>query len=142
MTWRLARSLDVLRSQINTRWPARKKDSDGTIGDEKHASRNSDHNPHIKDGMIGVVTALDITHDPAKGPDAKLLAEALRESKDTRIKYIISNGHIFSSKQQPWVWRPYSGSNQHFKHVHISVMADKVLYDDVKPFKIEIPIND
>lgn len=129
--WRLAHSLEHLRSQINAARPNRNKSSDGTIGDAAHASRASDHNPWIIDGSMGVVSAMDITHDPAGGVDSYRLAEILRTKKDRRIKYVISNRKIFSSVSQPWVWRSYSGSNPHDKHVHVSVMSSKSLYDAI-----------
>lgn len=135
--YRLAKSLEVLRSQLDATYPNRSRKSDGWIGDTSHASRTSDHNPHVRDGATGVVTAIDITHDPANGLHARELAETLIASRDPRIKYIISEGQICSSKQQPWVWRKYSGSNGHFHHVHISVMADKSLYDDARDWKLE-----
>jgi len=98
---RLARSLDTLRSQINAKYKDRSKLSDGWIGDTAHAARASDHNPNAE----GVVTALDITHDPAHGLDTWKLAEVLRNNKDPRIKYVISNGRIFSSAVSPWQCR-------------------------------------
>lgn len=116
MSWRLARGLDRLRSQVNNKHPNRAKHSDGTIGDRKHASRASDHNP-----VGGIVHALDLTHDPNKGCDVHAMAERLRASRDARISYIISNKRIFSSTNQPFTWRKYSGSNPHSKHVHISI---------------------
>lgn len=136
MSWRLAKSLEELRRQVNVRWPHRSKKSDGTIGDSKHTSRVSDHNPHVKDGKIGVVTALDITHDPSHGPRIASLAEALRASRDHRIKYIICDGRICSFKTQPWKWRKYAGSNPHSAHLHVSVRAIKSLYDDRTPWVI------
>ncbi len=133
MGWRLARSLEVLRAQVNAAYPRRDKTSDGTIGDAAHASRSSDHNPWVKDGATGIVTALDITHDPENGPNAGELAETLRASKDPRIKYIISNKRIVSSTvtggKPAWAWRKYTGSNPHNKHVHISVVSTKNKYD-------------
>ncbi len=137
MSYRLAKSLSRLRSQVNARWPMRSVKADGWIGDAKHASRKSDHNPHVRDAGIGVVTAIDITHDPASGLHARELAEALAASRDPRIKYIISEGQICSSKQQPWVWRKYKGSNGHYHHVHISVMADKSLYDGEQDWNLD-----
>ena len=134
--YRLAKSLEHLRSQIDARYPNRSRKSDGWIGDTSHAARASDHNPHIEDGPTGVVSAIDITHDPANGLHARELAEALIKSRDPRIKYIISEGEICSSKQQPWVWRKYKGSNGHFHHVHISVMAFQSLYDDTGDWQI------
>jgi hypothetical protein len=128
MAWRLARSLERLRSQINDAYPRRSKASDGTIGDAAHSARASDHNPDAG----GVVRALDITHDPANGIAGKALANALLASRDTRIKYIISDGEIASGAAgpKPWTWRKYSGANQHRKHVHISVVAGAAGDDD------------
>ncbi len=136
MKYRRAKSLDTLVEQVNQAHPKRSKKSDGWIGDAKHASRSSDHNPWVKDGATGVVTAMDITDDPANGCDARKLAELLIASRDPRIKYIISEGQICSSKQQPWKWRKYTGANGHFHHVHISVDASKSLYDSTKPWAI------
>ena len=129
MAWRVAKSLKVLREQINQIAPNRSKASDGTIGDTAHASTNSDHNPHVMDGNIGVVTALDITHDPNDGCDVQKIVDALVQSKDKRIKYIIWNKKIISSYVQPWEWRDYNGKNPHTKHFHLSVLPSKALYD-------------
>lgn len=141
MSWRVAQSLETLLHQINERWPDRKKDSDGGIGDAAHATRNSDHNPWVKDGAVGVVTARDFTNDPATGPDSGVLAETLRLSQDPRIKYIISNKRIANHEaihgEAAWAWRPYFGLNDHTHHVHISVLPDKAQYDDVTPWTIE-----
>lgn len=133
MTWRLAKSLVVLRDQVNALAPARSKDSDGTIGDEKHASRSSDHNAYIKDNGVGVVRAIDITHDPKDGLDSYALAETLRKNADRRIRYIISNRKIANPGEG---WRSYHGSNPHDHHVHISVSESKSLYDDTSPWKL------
>lgn len=79
---------------------------------------------------MGVVTALDLTHDPQGGFDSYKYAEMLRTKKDPRVKYIISNGKIASSYVNPkWEWRGYTGSNKHDRHCHLSVMASKSLYD-------------
>jgi hypothetical protein len=129
MAWRLAKSLETLRDQVNAKWPGRDKSSDGTIGDASHQATNSDHNPN----SAGVVTAMDITHDPAHGLDARKLAETLVASRDPRIKYIISNAQIVSSTVSPWQWRPYTGANAHRAHVHISVAGD---YDDTRPWHL------
>lgn len=123
MTERVAKSLEVLRLQINALSPNRDKSSDGGLGDEAHRSRPSDHNPNAK----GVGTARDFTHDPAHGIDSEKLAEALLATRDPRIKYVISNNKIASGSAgpSPWQWRKYTGSNPHNKHVHISVLANK-----------------
>lgn len=137
MTWRPARSLQVLRAQINALAPNRSKSSDGLLGNEEHAARKSDHNPN----EAGVVTAFDVTHDPAGGMDGRWLADALVASRDRRLKYIIYARQIISSKQQPWIWRPYNGTNAHLKHVHISVDADPALYDDESPWSLGVPVR-
>jgi lysozyme family protein len=135
-TWRLSKSLEKLRTQINAAAPGRSRASDGTIGDTAHSARKSDHNPDAK----GVVRALDITHDPKGGVDSEKLAEALRLSRDPRISYIISNRKIAAGYavhgEEAWSWRPYAGANAHDKHCHISVVADDAKADDVRPWDI------
>lgn len=138
MAWRVAKSLNILLKQVNDLAPNRDRSSDGSIGDENHATRNSDHNPWVMDNGIGVVTARDFTNDPAHGMPSQALAEALVASHDSRIKYIISNRQIASGTDQDhpaWVWRPYSGSNPHNHHCHISVKSDKAHYDSEEPWR-------
>lgn len=131
--WRTAKSLLKLLDQVNVMAPGRGKAFDGTIGDTSHIKRGkSDHNPN-KDG---IVTALDITHDPADGCDCAKIVAALAASRDPRIKYIIYNSRIMSSKVSPWTWRPYTGANSHSKHLHLSVDADPSLYDDARAWRI------
>lgn len=84
--WRVAKSLDRLLAQVNRLAPDRSKASDGAIGDAKHQSRESDHNPWVTDGTIGVVTARDITNDPKHGCSAEQIANSIVASKDPRIK--------------------------------------------------------
>lgn len=129
--WRVARSLDHLRLQVNALAPHRNRASDGGIGDAAHATRDSDHNPWVKDGGMGVVTARDFTHDPAGGCDAGLLAQALLASRDPRLKYVIWNRRIAYGAQgpAPWAWGPYSGKNPHTHHTHVSVLPNKALFD-------------
>lgn len=137
MKWRIAKSLDVLRAQLNTKFPNRSKVSDGSIGDLRHSKTVSDHNPNKK----GVVCALDFTFDtdPSDGIgiDCHWLAAVLVASRDPRIKYIIWNGRIISSRQQPWIWRPYSGKNPHRAHLHLSVCPEESLYDDETAWKLD-----
>lgn len=141
--WRVADSLLTLRNQINAKFPGRKKDSDGTIGDIHHCPGSSDHCPNIIDAGVGVVTAMDITHDPAHGLNAGDVADALRLTHDPRIKYIISNGRIANFQalggQPPFAWRTYTGPNPHTKHFHISVRPGKTGpsgYDTTTPWSL------
>lgn len=142
MTWRVANSLQVLRSELKQVYPLRDTESDGTIGDAAHASRNSDHNPYIIDANgVGVVRAFDIDEDldgnkTDSGPDAIAIAEHLRalgKAGDPRVRYVIYDGKIASSKQG-WAWRPYTGPNAHKKHVHLSVVEDPAGYDSTAPW--------
>lgn len=143
-SWRMANALETLRSQINVLAPHRSKVSDGGIGDPAHQARGSasDHNPWVRDGSAGVVTARDITHDKAKGCDCNVLAESLRAARDPRLKYVIWNSRIFSAQPQggtaAWEWRTYTGSNKHNKHLHISVKSSKVQYDDAALWEINV----
>ncbi|MHC2533366.1 hypothetical protein ACVJMY_002935 [Bradyrhizobium diazoefficiens] len=134
MTWRLARALEQLRAQVNQKWPQRSKESDGSIGDEHHSARLSDHNP---DGA-GVVHAIDITHDPKGGFDSYAFADMLLKRQDHRLKYVISNRRIGSGPAgpAPGVWRPYTGINPHDHHCHVSVMSGQ-LADDMSAWSID-----
>lgn len=133
--WRLAHSLEQLRTQVNTLAPGRSKASDGTIGDAAHAASVSDHNPDA----AGVVRAFDITHDPAHGLDGTALAGALVASRDPRIKYVIWNHRMARSYPKPgipaWSWAAYTGQDPHTNHVHLSVVAD-ARADATTPWKI------
>jgi hypothetical protein len=140
MNWRLAKALEMLRSQVDAAFPKRRKHEDGTIGDESHQSRESDHNPWV-DG--NVVTALDITHDPANGCDCEALSARLLKSHDSRIKYIIWNKRIANyqalQNAKPFAWRPYHGASDHTKHMHVSVRPSKMFYDCQLPWDIVQP---
>lgn len=123
MGWRIAESLKVLRKQIDRAFPARSKKSDGSVGDLSHSKRKSDHNPNAD----GVVTAIDITHDPETGVDCEKLAKALFDSKDARIKYIIWNRKITNPEKTGW--KAYRGANAHAHHLHLSVHSQRALFD-------------
>jgi peptidoglycan hydrolase-like protein with peptidoglycan-binding domain len=139
MTWRIAKSLLKLREQINTAFPDRLRISDGGIGDAAHASRNSDHNPWVRDSKgQPIVTAIDITHDPDfNGIDCHRLAEALSKSADPRIKYLIWDRKITTRMSGGgFGWKKYNGSNPHTQHLHISVIDREFLFDSDKSWNI------
>lgn len=117
MAWRLAKSLEVLRSEINAAAPKRSKASDGTIGDDAHQASASDHNPNQE----GVVCAADFTHDPDDGADMNVFAEILKRRKHRAVKYVIWNRRIWSKARDGEGWRAYKGANPHTKHMHVSV---------------------
>jgi len=119
--WQLAPSLIALEAEVNRLAPNRNKASDGSIGDAAHSARTSDHNPDN-----GWVDAIDITHDPANGMDIHGLLRQLAARGDARrrVKYLISNGQIHNPSRgdPPGRWRRYTGSNQHTRHGHISIL--------------------
>ena len=121
-SWYVAPTLEVLLDEINTYAPGRSKAADGSIGDSAHSSRESDHNPDEK----GCVHAHDFTHDPAGGFDSYRFADWWRTQcleAGGHVRYIISNGRIYNPSVSP-AWRPYTGSNPHSGHVHVSVEYD------------------
>lgn len=130
-TWRNAEASLVLLAEVNSRWPARSKVSDGTLGDAAHQSRESDHNPWLVVAGVGVVRARDVTAD---GIDVAWFAEHLRllgQHGDPRLNgggYVISRARI-ASERQGWAWRPYSGPNSHHRHLHVSLSRDRAGFD-------------
>jgi hypothetical protein len=120
MTPKLCKAGQQLRLQVDDSYSSRDKSSDGWLGDYRHSTRTSDHNPDKQ----GIVRAIDIDRDlsgkakPDLMPD---LADQIRlcAKSDKRISYIIFNGKIASSRMG-WRWRKYSGINPHTKHCHIS----------------------
>lgn len=141
-TWRLAKSLETLRAEVNAMAPHRSKASDGTIGDTAHADRASRHNPNAE----GVVCGMDITHDPANGCDIHALADALvlrlqqGGATNPDFEYVISN-RMVASRKSGWIWAKYTGTNPHDKHVHFAVgrgpdSAPAFPYDDTIPWNI------
>jgi hypothetical protein len=114
----LSKAAETLRDQINDSFVDRSRKADGWIGDLKHQSRKSDHNPRLS----GEVCAIDI--DAGLSDEQGIshaLADQLRlaAKKDKRISYIIHDGKICSAKSL-WRWVKYRGINPHHKHIHIS----------------------
>lgn len=140
--WRVAGALEKLRKQLNTKFPNRSKVSDGGIGDPSHQSRSSDHNPWVRVGSMGIVTARDFTHHKASGCDCEKLAESIRAARDSRVKYIIWNRRIctsFPKNGKPaWAWRPYTGSNGHTHHLHLSVKPSRSLFDSESAWSLSL----
>lgn len=130
MSWYVGYSLNQLLAEINTSAPNRNKASDGSIGDQAHQGRTSDHNPCA---CHTAVCARDFTHDPTNGFDSYAFANWLRErcqsGTERRVKYIISNARI-ASPTNNWAWRGYTGSNPHSRHVHVSVSHGPEKFND------------
>ena len=139
MSWRVADSLNVLLAEVDQAAPGRNKASDGSIGDAAHASRSSDHNPWVIDANgVGVVRARDITDDPARMRAAELAIQiAALLGKHPALgsgAMVIWNRRIISTDRLSEGWRPYTGSNPHDKHVHVSVGTRG--YDSTAPWGV------
>jgi hypothetical protein len=116
-----APALLELQREVDATWPGRSRLSDGILGDGAHQARASDHNTG---------DALDITYDPAAGPDLDELAALLFQ--DGRTRYVIWNKQIASRDIAGGAWRPYPGSNPHTRHLHVSIYPAQ--RDDVAPW--------
>jgi hypothetical protein len=112
-------AIAVLR-QATALSPRRKKASDGLLPSAAHlkASPDSDHNTGL---------AVDLTHDPANNIDCAEIYEELK--KDKRVKYLIFKGQIWIPGRGD---KPYTGSNPHNKHLHISIKDN--CGDDTSPW--------
>jgi len=118
----LCKAGQQLREQFDDSYPDRDRRSDGWIGDTRHQSRPSDHNPDEQ----GIVRAIDIDRDISGTPKPDLMpdiADQLRlaaKRGEKRISYIIFEGRIASAKKA-WAWRPCNdGANKHNHHMHVS----------------------
>lgn len=124
MTWRVARALEALLGEIDTGAPRRNKAADGSIGDQAHRQRLSQHNPD----RYGVVAARDFTHDPGRGADMAKLAAFLVKYPHPGLWYVIFNGKI-ADRKTGFRWVTYTGTNPHRHHMHVSA-GPRPLYDD------------
>ena len=122
MTAKLSKAAIQLREQIDDAFSDRDKTSDGWVGDSRHDSRKSDHNPDEQ----GWVRAIDIDRDlsgkakPDLMPDlVDQVRAACKKGSERRIAYIIFDGQICSPILR-WKWRKYTGANKHNHHVHFS----------------------
>jgi hypothetical protein len=117
MSWKLAAAAVTLRDQVNKRYPKRDRASDGTIGDQAHRRRISDHNPD----KSGYVMALDLDEDgwPAH-KFADQLIEYMRTSGDKRIKNVVYEGRVASGtySNKLWVWRKGAEPRPQAPHSH------------------------
>jgi hypothetical protein len=117
----LCKAGQQLREQYDQTFPDRDRRSDGWIGDLRHASRPSDHNPDPKSGVVRAIDTDADVHKSGKPDLMPDIADQLRRAAktDKRIAYIIFNGRI-ASPRLGWRWRKYKGSNPHNHHCHVS----------------------
>ncbi len=130
-TWILVPCLVSLRQEFNTLAPTRDKSSDGSIGDEAHASSSSDHNPdetgatpYEDSDRLNEVHAIDVDIDLRKAgwtmaKAVEVIVTRHRTGADDRLQNVIYNRRIWS-RSWGWTAREYTGSNPHDKHAHFS----------------------
>ena len=130
MTWRLSGlnwegrrwdtppSIRSFAAQVDADYPDRPRATDGTVASRTHDQLNpvSDHRPYPWTGP-GTVRGIDVSVTPEMGDQ---ITEALRASRDVRIKYVIWNRRSF--RPPSWEWVPY-GLAPHDKHFHLSTVA-------------------
>lgn len=126
-TYHLAPALVRLRDEIDARWPQRDRTSDGWIGDAAHQQGASDHNP---DADNRSVNALDIDKD---GVDMAVIIDCFERHPSAH--YWICNRQI-ADRDDGWRRRPYTGSNPHDKHGHLSIKHGPIPETDPTPWGI------
>jgi hypothetical protein len=135
MEWELVPCLERLRDEVNTIAPKRDKSSDGTIGDQAHQDRTSDHNAD-EVGKVPITDAdsknevhgldLDATlNTPGLTMEMIIQHTLTRCRKDNddpanepRLRYMIFNKRIWEAPD--WRQENYTGDNPHTEHAHFS----------------------
>lgn len=144
---RLVGSLRTLRAEFDRTYPGRDTDSDGWIGDARHARSESDHNP---DGR-GLVHGLDVDADLGAADPAAMDRQVAHQvdrhatGADDRLTYVIWCPRSGPRKGKPTIWsarrgwRPkdYTGTNRHDKHAHFSATDDPKREDSTRAWHVE-----
>lgn len=107
----VAPALMQLFKELKIKFPNRKTDWDGTIGDKAHQARVSEHNPD----KYGIVRAADF--DIAGMNVTEFLTAVIG---DSRVHYVIFNRKIYS-RTYNWAVKKYNGASPHDKHIHVSL---------------------
>ena len=129
MGWVLTKGLQNLRGQVDDAFPNRDKASDGTIGDQAHASGISGHNPDLtgdaeyKDGdNLDEVRAFDMDTDLRyPGVTAQMVVDHIRKLPNVAsvLRYIIYNRKIYEASNG-CAAGDYTGPSPHTEHIHFS----------------------
>lgn len=111
MSWRLAKSIDRLKDEIEDEYPGTIV---WTIGDEDHQDSWSDHNPNE---CCDVVCAGDVKGNA--GLDLPDFVRHLITNPHPNLRYVIFNRKIYQRKNN-FRAEDYNGKNAHADHVHVS----------------------
>jgi hypothetical protein len=129
--WVLVPCLQQLNAEMWEISPNRDMASSGTIGDQAHADRVSDHNPdetgavpiHDAD-KINEVHALDVDSD-LRTPGLSMaeivafIVGRCRSGAENRLRYVIYARTIYEAIRG-WKARAYTGADPHINHAHFS----------------------
>lgn len=131
MAWVLTRGITTWRNEIDEVFPGRDKSTDGTIGDQSHASGTSGHNPDISGKAeyrdydnLDEVRAADIDKD-LRNPKFSMeqliqwLVALGRAGHYLPFRYFIYNKRIWR-KSTGWKTETYTGPSDHSDHAHFS----------------------
>jgi len=150
MSWELVPCLQELRDEFNEVAPNRDKSSDGTIGDEAHQERSSNHNPDDTSGSKTPQTDSDKKPDvraldvDATGPwpspmtfDAAVnkIRKNHQAGDDNRLVEIIWN-RLIATPSTGWSWVDYGGDNGHTQHAHFGASSNSSKEADRSPWGI------
>ncbi|GLY95695.1 hypothetical protein [Actinoplanes sp. NBRC 103695] len=143
--WILVACLVSLRNEFNALAPDRDKSSDGSIGDEAHASSSSDHNPdetgatpYEDADSTNEVHAIDVdvnlrTSGWSMERAVQIIVGRHRVGVDDRLQNVIYNRRVWS-RSWGWTEREYTGSNPHDKHAHFSSRYTTGEESDTRPW--------
>lgn len=145
-SWELVPCLVALRDEFNELNPDRDKSTDGSIGDQAHADRSSNHNPdetgntpYEDSDSKNEVHAIDVD---ATGPwpspmTFDLGIEELRKrhqrGDDDRLIEIIWNRRR-ATPESGWNWKNYTGDNAHTQHAHLASSYNSSREADTSPW--------
>lgn len=130
----LTKGLTNVRAEFNATFGGRDKKSDGWIGDYKHSTGSSGHNPdktgkgEYRDGdSKDEVRAIDVDKDlrDASGRGVTMervvqyILTKLRAGVYMPFRYIIFNRRIWT-RSNGWRTQDYTGPNGHTEHAHFS----------------------
>jgi hypothetical protein len=151
MAWYKVAWIDPFFAALNRRFPNRNKSTDGTIGDQDHATGTSGHNPDDTPGVQAERQDAD-TKPEVRAADASanlgdprltmqdVVDAILRTPTDRdRLIYIIFNGFIWR-KAGGWRRETYTGADKHRTHIHAS--GDPMSDEDGAPWTSILTLGD
>jgi hypothetical protein len=150
--WVLVPSLVTLNNELWAIAPGRDMGASGTIGDQAHADRVSDHNPDETGAVpihdadhVNEVHALDADVDlRLAGLNMRMIVDHVvgrcRAGTENRLRYVIFD-HEIAEASNGWRWRTYDGTDPHTSHAHFSASYDSLREADTRSWTLEdIPV--